>query len=288
MPCPGPDPLAASATAATAHRFLIICLTVRRQGSGLVQTGSDVYQFSLTRTGRVTGLQLVPGGKLPGLRAGTIAASAGGSRWAVTIASAKGGDVTEILVTDTSTGKRAVWQAGLLPGDAKSGGARFLPEGLSFARGGRTLAVFGDTECPAGKDAACKSPGEAMLTVNSAGKGGQLASGREIFTQAELTGGSRRSVTSAFISSDGSTVTAGFDNRRAPTVVRVSVATGQRRILYQSPNRHAFLWDLSPDPSGRFVLIVTTTGRRDVNGWLDHGKLAPIKPVTAPIALEAW
>ena len=252
-------------------------------------TGTRLYRFALTRSGRVTGFRPVPGGNLSGLSGGALAASPDGTELAVGVTKARpgivyGGTPFNIVVINTRTGKHAFWHATRL-----AGGMKFLFWDLSFARNGQELAAFGWAGCPQTPTVrTCKTPGE-MVAVNHPAAGGQLATGRVLLTRSSLTPDRHAWVGDAFISPDGATAIAVTSTRTASTVTRVSTATGKPSgILYRGLSNLI----IKPDPSGQFVLVTRQTlknGRASgLFGWIDHGKLAPLKPANTTIEDEAW
>jgi len=278
--CPGPDPFLSAVATAGHETFFLGCLRTVRQGTGRVLTGTRVYRFALTRSGRVSGFMLLPGGNLSGLRGGALAAAPDGAELAVGIAPVKSGALSDVLIINTKTGAHTVWHAGRLPG-----GVRFNVQGLSFASAGRALAVFGWGRCL--KTAAargCKSPGQEMVVVNHASRGGQLASGRVIFTLPKLTSDRHAWINDAFIRPDGLTaiaVVSGSTN----SVVQVSVAAGKPSgLLYQTQGNLL----IRPDPSGRFVMVIGPGQAAQIFGWIHRGKLVPLKPAGQAIYLADW
>jgi hypothetical protein len=275
--CPGPDPYLSAVATAGQQTFFIACLQNGRHGL----TGTRLYRFALTRSGRVTGFRLLTSGNLSGLRGGALAASPDGAELAVGIAPARSGPLSDILVINTMTGKHVVWHAAHLPG-----GINFSVQDLSFARNGQVLAVFGWGRCPkTAAERTCQSPGQEMVAVSHAAAGGRLASGRVLFTLPSLTPDRRAWINDAFIEPDGATAIAAVSGSTGSSVVRVSTATGKPSgVLYRARSNLV----IRPDPSGRFVLVVGFTLRGDLFGWIDHGHLAPLKPAAQVIYLEAW
>src|SRR5215469_10099431 len=240
--CPGPDP-DLRAAAASRETFFMAC-----HGA----TGTRLYRFALTRSGRITGFGPLTGGNLSGLAGDSLAASPDGAELAVAVAPTRSSPPTDIVVINTRTGKHAVWHATQAPG-----GLGFEAQDLSFARNGRVLAVFGWTFCPATASATCKDPHQEMVAVNHAAVGGRLANGRVLLTHASLTHDGASWVNDAFIRPDGTTAIAVvvFSNTATgrSAVLRVSVATGKPSgVLFRGPGSLA----ISPDPSGQFVLAV--------------------------------
>jgi len=287
--CPGPEAYAPGAAADGHQTFFVACrISVQRSGQ-LVQTGTRIYRFVVTRAGRVRGFRLLPGGNLAGLAGGSLAVTAEGTELAITAAPAKSGPASEVIVINTASGAHAIWHAGVLPGDL-----RLAPSYVSFADHGQVLAVFGFVRCAKSRAAArCKSPGEEMLAVTDARAGGQLAAGRKIFTQGQLVSPRLGWVNDAFISPNGSTAVAAVNSSTGPAVYLVSAATGRPvRVLYRSPSPRTSYGIIAADSSGRFILLdgqaVIDFKRQLINGWIDEGKLSPLEPQAGFIDSEAW
>jgi hypothetical protein len=277
--CPGRNDPYLSAVATAGHEtFFIACLQTVRQGTNNALTGTRIYRFALTKSGRVSEFRLLPGGNLSGLRGAALAASPDGAELAVAVAPAKSGSLTDVLIINTKTGARTVWHAGRLPG-----GIRFNVQDLSFASNGRMLAVFGWGRCLK-TAAACKSPGQEMLVVNHPSRGGRLASGRVIFTLPKLTSDRHAWINDAFIRPDGLTAIAVVSSV-TNSVVQVSVATGKSSgILYQVQG-NLFI---RPDPSGQFVIVEGPGQLEQIFGWIHHGRLIPLKPGGQHVYLADW
>lgn len=276
LSCPGPDPDLSAVAAAGHETFFMACLQTARQGASRVLTGTRIYRFVLTRSGRLSNFRPLTGGNLKGLRAGALAATPDGAELAAGVAPVKTGALSDILIINTKTGANVVWRGARLPG-----GILFNVQELSFARGGRTLAVFGWGRCPRTAAArACKSPGQEMLTVSPASTGGRLASGRVVFTLPMLTPDRRAWVNDAVIRPDGTTAIVVLGS-----IIAVSAATGKPSgILYRTQGN--FLINL--DSSGQFVLVRGVTQQGQVFGWINHGKLIPLKPPGQAVYLAAW
>ena len=216
--------------------------------------------------------------------------SADGSKLAVDVAKAEAGPTFGVLVINTKTGSHVLWHSNVLPG-----GVVFHPTDLSFARDVRELAMFDFDACAAGIGSHCKTPGEEMLAVSPAARGGKLSSGRRIFTQAQLGIHKVGYINDAFMSPDGGTVIINFGGHVSgdARVVQLSAATGKvlRTLFKPGPGADAGIL-FGTDPSGKFVLYnrIVFNGRspQRTNGWIDHGRLRPLKPVHAFIQLEAW
>ena len=123
-----------------------------------------------------------------------------------------------------------------------------------------------------------------MIAVNHPAAGGRLATGRVLFTRSSLTPDRHAWIGDAFINPDGTTATAVTSTRTASTIMRVF--HGHRLpsgVLYrvQQPGHET-------DPSGQFVLVTLQTLNRNLFGWINHGKLAPLKPAGKVVEFDAW
>jgi hypothetical protein len=282
--CPGPDSLVSGVAAAEHETFFIACW----QGGIQQPTGTRLYRFALTRSGRVTGFRPLAGGNLTGLQGDLLTATPDGAELAIDVRAAGTADLaSDILVINTTTGKHAVWQAARMPGGMRG----VAVQNLSFARNGRELAVLGwGRECQCGA-----TGGQEVVVVSHPAAGGQLASGRVLFTLRSLTSSAllatyrNLSIDDAFIQPDGATAIAGLTGAgdKGPSVVlRVSVATGKpTAFLFRAATSKLAI---RPDPSGRFLLVAEHAPRGGILGWIDHGKLAPLQATRQIIYLEAW
>ena len=285
-------------------------------------SGEHLYRFSLTRSGRVTGFAVVPGGVL-GNRNWTpdaMAASPDGSRVAVSFAYAYAGpgcgstgqqpcpgphpDYIDII--DAGTGARSVWRGGT--------GPAFSVASLSWTAGGRQLVYLGQS-CYSLKlnSEVCAHGGRTaeVRALNPAAGGGRLDSGPVLLRQSAR----YPYIAQAEISPDGTTITAVVLTGRitsahgiravAPpdlSVIQVSRSSRQPlRALYQRNlglvadiNTGPDFLQLSRDGSGQHWLLngglTCAAGRctAGFNGWLRDGGLVPLPPVTGQEVNEAW
>jgi len=285
-------------------------------------TGEKIYRFRVTAAGRVSGFAAVPGGVLGGAQWTADAMTASPSADQVAISFGFIGPVKAcapepaclkapsdfIVVLNTVTGKKSVWQGGL-----SEPGKRFMVGNLSWADDGHELAFFGEV-CPAGGwEPGSESCGTDRVaearTLDPAAAGGRLDSGRLLLRH------SARSpyIAQAVISPDGSTITAlvltgpvignsqvsgGFPDDLA--VEQISVRTDKLlRVLYRrelgdtsETNGVPDPLALMPDAAGQHWLLNVgicvgscTTG---FNGWIDRGTLVPLAPANGRLAYEAW
>lgn len=249
---------------------------------------TTIYRFRLTRAGQIPGLSPVPGGTFPGDRAGDLAVAADGSLIAAEVTPLARGSQAQIEVISPRTGSRATWGGEHLPG-----GVIFSGGELSFAGNGRTLAVFGRARCRKG-DAACESPDEEMLALSPAASGGQLSSGRVVFTQRQVGPPSQTYINDAYLSSDGSAVTLSLlgdgGESDSVSVVRLSAATGRRTgRLFRLVTGNGFDYSfVSTDATGRSVLFNAGPSHGSVFGWIDDGRLIPLRPSGDDADSAAW
>jgi hypothetical protein len=280
--CPGSQPSASAAAAADNQTFFMTCSMTARPGT-------QIYRFVVSRSGQVSRLEPVRGGMLVGIRTENLATSADGSELATAVGPLGGGRISEVIVINTRTGAHAIWHSSRL-----GGGVAFSPYEMSFGDNGRELAVFGYTRCttaPGGHR--CRSPGEEMLAVNHAARGGRLASGQVIFTEAGFLKPLRSYFNDAFITADGHGVIAGGLGPSGVTVYQLAAAPGrQPRLISQfSPVGFDIYRLVSPDPSDRFLLYASLhkTGRqlKLTNGWLRQERVVPLK-AAGDVFVEVW
>ena len=280
----------------------------------------QIYQFRLTAAGHVTGFARVPGGALrPGWAADALAASANGSRIAVsafyypTHVNPGPEQSDQVVVVNARTGAQRTW----LGGSPAPGYTFFRVASLSWTGNTRELAVLGEW-CRAvnpnpGGESCPRSQRQAQLrAINPAGsRGGSVLDGRLLLRQAP-----RTLLAQALVSPDGSVITAMvlrgnvIGNPQISgifpanlSVEQVSAATGDRLgVIYRR-----YLGDtsiISGTESDPLMLIADATGSHlivyggicglhcgnEFNGWLDGRRLVPLLPTgfAHREAAEAW
>jgi Domain of unknown function (DUF1707) len=281
--------------AASDQTFFMVCWGITGKGGDAVVTGSRIYRFRVTGSGRIGGYSLVRGGMLAGLQAGGLAVAADGSEVAVTTvpAAATGAaGSAEIMVIDTRTGARAAWHnAPAVPGQMTYGVG-----GLSLTADGRELAFLAIPRCIKGPCAPTGN-GEEVRAVSPAGRGGNLSSSRLLLRQSALVRLATGYIDGAVISPDGSSVAVVEMNTPAGSadnivsVVQVSAATGkQLGVRYQADTGNGFLYRFfSSDPSGRYLLLDVGPTSGTVNGWIDDGRLVQLMPANGTNVFdEVW
>jgi hypothetical protein len=269
--CPRSRPYLNAVAAANGRMFFLSCSTT----AGL---RDQIYSVVVSGSGSVSRLQPVRGGSVGKTMnaysnpQADMAVTADGSELAFATGWESLGGYTRIIVINTKTGTHAAWRFRPL-----GHGKGFGPLALSFARHGSELAVFG----------LAAGPGAELIVVNHAPRGGSLGSGQVIFRQAELgVTAAVSSVQDAFISPDGATAVVAVNKRlHGSTVYQVSAATGRPlRVLLRLSAEDLVI---KPNSAGRVLFIGFTRRLRQLNGWIDHGRLIPLKSA-ADVRLEAW
>jgi hypothetical protein len=283
--------------------------------------GERLYQFRLTRAGRVTKFAVLPGGRLAGSQwaANTVAVSPDGSRIAVGMSDAGpnapcGGPGQRacpqlrpdyLMAISTSTGAKTVWR-----NEAGAPHPWFSVDSLSWTSDDRQLVVLGEWCAMAADSESCGSSGVTEVrALDPVSGGGRVYSGRLLLRQSAQF----PHPVQALISPDGAAITAVVLRGRVVgnsqisgsvpeqlSVERYSVATGQRvAVLYQhrlgdtsEVNGAPHFLALTQDASGRHLMLDIglcaghcTDG---VNGWIHHGRLVPLAPVDGREADQAW
>jgi hypothetical protein len=279
----------------------------------------QIYRFRLTAAGHVTGFARVPGGAVrSGWAADALAASANGSRIAVsafypTHANPGPEQSDQVVVINTRTGAQRTW----LGGSPAPGYTFFRVASLSWTGNTRELAVLGEwcrvVNPNPGGESCPRSQRQAQLrALNPAGsRGGSVLDGRLLLRQAP-----RTFLAQALVSPDGSVITAMVlrgnivGNPQISgifpanmSVEQVSATTGHRLgVIYRR-----YLGDTSSESgpmNDPLTLIADATGSRlilnggicnlhcsnEFNGWLDGGRLVPLRPAgfAHREAAEAW
>lgn len=285
--CPQPGtqiPLQGIAAAGN-RMFFIDCQKIQKAGTKYTVTGSRIYRVRLTGSGQVSGYSLLPGGVLGRHRLEAITATLNGSEVAVTLGPAALEEFSspsapaDVLVINTKTGARAVW---------RGGPKVFNAGGLTFTTNGRELEFLGTTRCPQAKRSRC----EQLRAISPATAGGQLDNSRLLLQLSALARSHGEYIEPAIITTGGSTLTAVVQrDQYSIWVVQYSAATGrQLRVLYKMRTGSGFFYRfLSSDPTGRYLLFNAGPTSGTLNGWIDHGRLIPLKPANGSnIFYEIW
>jgi hypothetical protein len=284
----------------------------------------QIYRFRLTAAGHVTGFARVPGGSLrPGWAADALAASPDGSLVAVGAYyypdHSVGGQTygparaDQLIVVHTVTGAQSIWRGG----SSAPGYRYFRVASLSWSSNGRELAVLGQwcrvASNPGGEGCPRWQRQAQVRAIDPAGRsGGSVLSGRLLLAQSPQI----PFLAQALISPDGSVITALVLRNRVIgnsqiggifphnlSVEQISVATErQLRVLYQ--RNLGDTSEVSGPMADPLALIADATGRNlilnggicnlhcsnEFNGWLDGGRLVPLRPAgfAHREAAEAW
>ncbi len=291
--CPWPGSYAANNGLAPAdgQTFFVACQ--RAHGiQHFVVTGTRIYRFRLTGSGRIPGYSLVPGGDLGAVELHHMAATPDGAQLAVGTTPGNGTRTPSIEVINTQTGARAVWHNGTgAPGTTQYGIGD-----LSWTRAGREL-VFQATICKPG-GGQCASGGQWRV-IRHAATGGDLDSSKLLLLKSSLTGHAQGYINDSEITPDGSAliVVALHSPRGAATpgnidVVKVDPATGHpiRVLLHENTGNGVSYGSFGSDPSTRFLILNAGPPQGGThNGWIDHGRLVTLKPANGSnVAFETW
>jgi hypothetical protein len=296
--CPGRGAsILGGGIAAARHRtFFLVCEEQTGPRNDPQVTGSRIYRFHLTATGRVARYTLMPGGSLDGLRVSGVTASADGAEVAVTTGPA--GPVNssvsaDIMVINTRTGARAVWHASL----AVPGKMALSAGDPSLTADGRELVYLATPRCIRGH---CQPTGngQEVRALSPAAAGGQLSSSRILARQSALVPLASGYLDGALVSANGSSVFV-LEMNSPPrggsttvSVVKVSAATGRPlRVVYRVPTGSGFSFRFfSADPFRRYFLLDVGPGSGAIpNGWIYHRHLVPLSPGDGTNVLyETW
>jgi hypothetical protein len=264
--------------------FYIACEQTRGSSDHIpVVVGTRLYRFEVTSTGSVPGYSLVPGGTLPGRATYGLTAAANGSEIALnTSTGSPPRRAIGVLVVNTSTGAHALWH---------ERGSGFIPSDFTLSPDGRDLrfvllslrAVYRDNA-----EVAQVSPASRGGLLSSAHVLAHLAGQLGLFPYAQVSrDGSVLTIAELRLSTHSSTM----------IIEQLSVATGRViRVLFLAsfPRTFAFGGSASSDPSGRYLILTYGPSPSPsvgwLNGWLDHGRLAPLAPAHAKTmpGYETW
>jgi hypothetical protein len=289
--CPWPNSVIApqGITAASNQTFFMICQKIVKQGKLFAVTGTRIYRFQLTRSGRISRYSPVPGGVLGRHQPGAITATPDGTQIAVTVGQATLGTrqsvPAAVYVIDTQTGARAIWHGGQ---------EVFSAADLTFTDNGTALEFVGLKKCAQGRGGtAC----EELRTVSPAAAGGQLDSGRVLLPLSALATHPGDFVNQVVINPGGATLAAAIvHSGRGPrsnsiSVVKYSAVDGrQLRVLYYMRTGNGFFYRfLSADPTGHYLIFNAGRTSGTHNGWIAHGRLISLRPADGSnIRYETW
>ncbi len=294
--CPWPKSYVADQGLAPAdgRTFFLACQKSRGIGQSFVVTGTRIYRFQLTSSGRIPGYSLVPGGDLGAVGLDRMAATPDGALLAASTVGNAAHAAPNIEVLNTRTGSRAVWHNGT----GAPGTTRFGIGDLSWTRAGREL-VFQATVCkPGGTIPQCSFGGQWRV-IRHAVTGGDLDHSKLLLLKSSLTGHAVGYINDSVITPDGSAliVVALHSPRGAGTpgnidVVKVDPATGHpiRLLFHENTGDGVFYRSFAADPSTRFLILNAGPPEGAThNGWIDRGRLVNLTPADGTnVFFETW
>jgi hypothetical protein len=254
---------------------------------------TGVYQFTLTRAGRIIGFRLVRGGDIAGLAGISVAVSPDGSKVAIAGVPQAAADGQQpetrlpagrLVVINLRTGQHSYFAGGMT-----RKGQQFAINDVSWAHGGRSLVYLAQwcRELQTGLNAACRGATEVRELAASAA-GGTLAGGRILLRDSRTF----PQIVQAVISPNGQSIVALTIRRKTVSVAQFGASDGKlRRILYQgravqNPGGGFFGAYLATDGSGRNLIVNEDLGLLDA--WLRNGRLHPLKTSGSSIWSLAW
>ena len=278
--------------AADNQNFFLVCQKATGPQSYARVLESRIFQFHVTRSGRVTGDLPVRGGVLGGLLVQSIAATRDGSEIAVIVYPGNHPPdlhrtPPDVIVIDTRTGARTIWH-GAQP---VSGKTVYWPRDISLTADGQKLVFLTEPQC---FQPGCTVHGgqQMRVVINPDSGGGQLNSARVLV---RLNSVPSAGVMDAVISPDGSTLTlavmgalSGKPSPDSVSVVQIPVSGQQRlRFVYRLSQGDSFSF-FSADPPGSHFLLGTGTPNGPLDGRIDNGRLIPLRPNPVSVQVMVW
>jgi hypothetical protein len=301
--CPGHGSRLDSAAVAGPSTFFVSCGKLVRTGPRSQTYISEIYRFTLTSKGRITGYDQVRGGTLTGSEVYQMAASPDGSELALA-AGGIGGPAYKIVVINAGTGSHTTWTQTA----GKPSQVSFVVRDLSFTGSspsqGTRLVFLVSVSCDSHLSG-CKSPVSEVRELSPAGPGTLLPKTTLLFKLAALAAPKTSVMQAVQVSPDGSVVTVVLVTYNQPgkskplgvlSVVQASARSGKvLRVLYQAQaaRSYASFQFFSADSSGRYLLLgydfgSTLASGPLTSGWLDQGKLVPLPHSGTDIGSELW
>jgi hypothetical protein len=306
--CPGtssPSTIITSVVPVGPRTFFIMCQSRQKSRPSLGAaksrndrvSGSRIYGFGLTATGRISGYFPARGGALGALTSYGLTATPDGSLVALLVPPGSSGTSSpaRILVINTRTGAHTwwLWQRQIV------GKIYFSIGKASFTGDGKELAVLGETRCIKGKNTPrCHSTaGEEVRAFNIAGPGGHLGQGRILLRQSSIMPLALDYINDAVISLDGSTLTLtevgssrGIGSNFVEALQVSATNSKNRRVIFRMNTGNGFAYNcFSADPTRRYFILDAGPTSGTKNGWIDDGRLVPLKPTQGDnIRDEAW
>ncbi|HUC58501.1 MAG TPA: hypothetical protein VMA95_13950 [Streptosporangiaceae bacterium] len=295
--CPWRGAALNSATVARPSTFFISCGKLVRTGQTSQAFISQIYRFTLTSKGRITGYTQVRGGTLTNLEVYQMAASPDGSELAFGVGGI-GGPPYEVIVLNTLNGSQTSWSQVT----GRRSQYSYLIDDLSFTSSGRKLVFLVSVACDS-HFSACKSPGNEVRELNPAGPGTLVGRTTLLFKRAALTAHEDSVIEAAQVSPDGKVVTLVLvtNTQRSGlpgsiSVLRVAARSGKvLEAIYRSQRADSYVSFrfFSADISRRYFLLGyeyggTLRSYPLASGWLDKGKLMPLPHAGRNADSEIW
>ena len=292
--CPWPKSFVANNGLAPAdgHTFFLGC----QRGHGIRQfvvTGTRIYRFQLTGSGRISGYSQVPGGDLGAVQIDRMAATQDGTQLALDVFPGKRTlqARSSIQVVNTQTGARGVWHNGT----GAPGTTQYAIGNMSWTR--RRELVFQATICEPG-GSRCVF-GMQWRALHRPATGGNLDNSKLLLLKSSLTGHAQGYINDSVITPDGSAlIVVALHSPLAAgkpsniEVVKVDPATGHpiRLLFHENTGSGLFYRSFAADPSTRFLILNAGPPQGGThNGWIDDGRLVALKPADGrSVFYETW
>jgi hypothetical protein len=291
--CPWPKSYVADSglEPADGQTFFLACQKISSSRPFTV-TGTRIFRFQLTGSGRISGYTLVPGGDLGAVEVNDMAATQNGARLALDTTPGNNTHPASIQIINTQTGARVTWHNGT----GAPGSTQYSVSDMAWTRAGREL-VFQARICKPG-GSQCTS-GQQWRVIRHAATGGNLDNSKLLLLKTSLTGHAQGYINDSVITPDGSAlIVVALHSPPAAgkpgniDVVKVDPATGHpiRVLLHEDTGQGVFYRSFAADPSTRFLILNAgppSGGTR--NGWINHGRLVLLKPADGSnVFYETW
>ena len=292
--CPWPKSFVANNGVAPAdgHTFFLGC----QRGHGIqryVVTGTRIYRFQLTGSGRISGYSQVPGGDLGAVQIDRMAATQDGTQLALDVFPGRRTlqARSSIQVVNTQTGARGVWHNGT----GAPGTTQYAIGSMSWTR--RRELVFQATICePGGSRCAF---GMQWRALHRPATGGNLDNSKLLLLKSSLTGHAQGYINDSVITPDGSALIVVALHSPAAAgkpsnieVVKVDLTIGHpiRLLFHENTGSGLFYRSFAADPSTRFLILNAGPPQGGThNGWIDDGRLVTLKPADGrSVFYETW
>jgi hypothetical protein len=295
--CPwrGPNVAPGVVAAGDQQTFFLVCQKFARPVGWAPVLESRIYMFRITASGKASGLVLVRGGSLIGLRVRAMAVTPDSSEVAVIVLPGRYQAFqikipADVYVINTSTGARAVWHAA----EPLPYRIVYYPQDISLTADGRELAFLTMPQCfPSTTGPNCTVHGGQQVRVASpAAHGGQLNNASVLVPLYSILRLSGTPVYDAVLSRDGSTLTLviqGPVSAMPDSLAIIQIpTTGNVRLRYIYRSGDTGFTFFSADSSVRHFLLGASDNNGPVDGWIDHGRLIRLPPDPITVDSMTW